>query len=290
MEAAQRLGYRPNRAARALAKGQSDLVALWAPRGGVRSSATLAAEFERLARSHGMDLVMRTAPFDEVQSALIDLEDWPIGFTVLFDCGEAPWIEMAGHLDHPVLAIGEAPVADVDCVFLDEGAACRLLLEHLASQGAKSVLHLSALSESDPDDLRAADMRESASGLKLKLTQNVCVDGSFAGVLATIRRTLEKGIPDAIGADTAVAGAAALRALSELGRRVPQDCLVAALSGGIEAQLIQPSLTTVDFPAGEVAQKAWRLLESRQVDSRRDPILDSVTPRLIVRESSKRSS
>lgn len=289
-EAAKRLGYRPNRAARALARGESDLVAYWAPRGRPAELDGLESELISLAESKGMEVVTRHPDFESPSAAAADLEDWPIGFTVLLDCGQAPWIGLTQGLDHPAVSIGASVDHHIDCVEFDLEQGALLAFQHLKSKGADSALHFSLTDPSDPSDSKLGLMKEAADRAGVKLRQRQCVDSTPAGIRSAVRHEAESsGIPKAVIADSDLAAQAVMRSLHELGIRVPEDCLVMGFWGSSFGETTVPSLTTVAFSESEAIQKAWRLLESRRVDARREPILETVSPRLVVRESTSKT-
>jgi LacI family transcriptional regulator len=78
----------------------------------------------------------------------------------------------------------------------------------------------------------------------------------------------------------------ALRACTEMGRRVPQDCAIVGCDDVLLAALVSPALTTVHIPTYNLGRQALGLLlaliheESEQVA----PI--TVSPHLVIRDSS----
>ncbi len=289
-EAAERMGYKPNRAARALAKGESDLIALWVPSRTVNDFWKLAEQLEMIARSKSMEVVLRTASFDDQFINSVDLEDWPIAATLLLDCGEAPWISSATKLDHPVASIGTIVSNHVDSVAFDVEQGARLAAEEFAEQNVSKALHISLADVTDPFDSRRALIKGAMSESGVVIDSLVCVDGSHAGIKASLKVKIEKsGVPQAIIADTDSAAIACIRALHDLGQSVPQDCLIIGFGGTADGEVSLPSLTTVAYPAAEAVEKAWILIDQRRSDPKRPPVHVKVSPRLIIRESSRRA-
>jgi LacI family transcriptional regulator len=79
-----------------------------------------------------------------------------------------------------------------------------------------------------------------------------------------------------------------MRALAEVGLRVPRDVAVVGFDDQDPSAYIQPSLTTIRQPMHEIGMEAGRLLFRRLNDPAMDPAKQRIVlePTLIVRESS----
>ena len=82
--------------------------------------------------------------------------------------------------------------------------------------------------------------------------------------------------------------AGSIKALAQHGRSVPQDCSVMAIGfGGNFANVVTPSLTTLEWSPYEISYQATLLMTDklRQKDLPAQQIL--VAPKLVIRESTK---
>jgi LacI family transcriptional regulator len=77
----------------------------------------------------------------------------------------------------------------------------------------------------------------------------------------------------------------ALRAIGEQGLRVPADISLAGFDDIPIASQLCPTLTTVRLEAEELGRRAAQVLFSRIEDSGRPPVRETMTTRLIVRQS-----
>lgn len=94
--------------------------------------------------------------------------------------------------------------------------------------------------------------------------------------------------PDALFVANNLMTVGALRALRDLGLRVPEDCMVVGFDDAPWAALVHPPLTVVSQPAYEIGKIAAELLFEARENPRREPREVLLQPELIVRESSRR--
>jgi DNA-binding LacI/PurR family transcriptional regulator len=80
----------------------------------------------------------------------------------------------------------------------------------------------------------------------------------------------------------------AMRAIHELGLRIPQDVCLATFDNEAWTAFAQPPLTVVDQPTYELGRKAGELLFQRMADNTSVPTLTTLQAQLIIRGSSVR--
>lgn len=82
--------------------------------------------------------------------------------------------------------------------------------------------------------------------------------------------------------------AGSIKALAQNGRSVPQDCSVMAIGfGGNFADVVTPSLTTLEWSPYEISYQATILMTEKLADDRFPGRQILVPPKLVVRESTK---
>lgn len=285
-DTAERMGYRPNRAAVALARGESDLVAFWVPSQTLSDYWQLAEAIESFSSERGKQLVIRRVPIDDDSNSAIDLEDWPVAATILLDCGQVSWISSAAKLEHPVVAIGAITSHRLDSVTFDLARGAELAAEEFVRRGVRNVLHMTLADPCDPFEFRRKFVLDAMQGSGLEVQSLLCVDSSPAGIREVLRNKCEKdGVPAAILADTDMAALSCLRTLAELEDPERRFCQVIGFGGSPLGELSSPSLTSVSFSAVDAVEKAWTLIAQRKLEPSRSPIHVKVSPRLLVRES-----
>ena len=79
-----------------------------------------------------------------------------------------------------------------------------------------------------------------------------------------------------------------IQAARELGRRIPADLSLVAMTSPRQAETFTPSLTTMDFPAAEMGRLGAELLirQLRRKEVKSEPIHRLLRAELTVRQSS----
>jgi len=286
-QAADDLGYRPNRLARALAEGRTNALGLLLPFYGL-----LAEHVARCALELGYEVVITPPPESTVESyveAAIALEDRQIEGLLL--CGDAETVrEYAASRRNgspPLVAIGSSPEVGVPLVTVDEEAGGYEIARYVLSLGHREVAFLClAQDEVRPTGREHGYVRAmTEAGLEPLIHQGpATLEGGRNGAREIIARA--PTVTALVSFNDAVA-MGALRGLFDSGRHVPGDVAVVGFDNTPQSRYCIPALTTMDLPVAEVAERAVGLLR-RQIDGGAEgpaegPIL--VDPHLVRRES-----
>ena len=270
---AREMGYRPNRAARALVMGRTNMIALASP--GVHRApyGELFERFVAAARLSGYETLHMDlgAPVESAVDGVMQV-DAPQ------DLARAEGLSTL-RLD----LTGMDPDADVR---FDAADAARVATAHLIDQGATRVVLLASASALKAPDGAATGYRESVPGEPLEIAAS---DDGPAAYVEALSRVLRRGEKvDGVVAVGTSAAIGAIRALANAGCRVPYDCRVAAVNGDEALACLVPSVTAVEAPLADLAVDA---AEALFVTLRPNPA-GMIGPRvrrgtLVVRESSQ---
>ena len=156
--------------------------------------------------------------------------------------------------------IVEAPRRSAyDVVAVNHFEVGRRLAGHLREAGAKRIAYLT-------QPHRAPCVRARQLGVKVG-SEGLALAGRavFAEPddLAAIRRILRRERPEAVACYNDRQAALLLQTLAKLGRRVPDDILVAGFDDVQYAKLTIPQLTTMHQPCEEIAAAVFGLLMDR---------------------------
>ena len=168
-----------------------------------------------------------------------------------------------------------------DLVAVDHFSVGRRLAEHLREAGAARIVYLTQPNRAPCVKARQLGVKIGSEGCALA-GESVFAEPDDADA---IRRMLQRERPDAIACYNDRQAALLLQTLGRLGKRVPDDVLVAGFDDVQFAKLTMPQLTTMHQPCEEIAKNAFRLLLDRIRDPRlpaRSVLLDSA---LVVRGS-----
>lgn len=186
-----------------------------------------------------------------------------------------------------VIALETLPGLQLPMVRVDNYAAARSAVAHLAGLGHRRIAHIAGPM---PDPM-SLDRRDGyLAGLKdagIEADPRLVVEGDFglAAGRAAIRKLDAEGISyTAIFAASDQMAVGAMGELRARGRNVPQDVSVVGFDDIVLAEAVEPPLTTVNQPRREIGQAAMALL-IEQLGGRADRP-DLVLPtRLVLRAS-----
>ena len=255
LAAMQELGYRPNKAARALRSGQ--FKNLGVTMFNLKSFGNIhtleGISVAAAAAGYSITLVPVRQP---TQANVIDafrnlVEQAVDGIILLIEAHLVDAAEVALPPGLPVVIVDSPQRADYPVVDNDQAQGARLVTEHLLELGHETVWHISGPSDSYPAMRREAAWRASLEAAGRTVPPAYPGDWSTA---AGYRWGLEiAGRPEitAVFAANDQMALGVLRALHERGRKVPEDISVVGFDDMPESDSFWPPLTTVrqDFDA-----------------------------------------
>lgn len=297
LEAAEQLGYRRNNAARALASGRTRSIGVVTLGTALYGPASLLMGVERVVRDTGYALrVVNTMEGDPagISGAVDSLLDQGVDGIVISEPIDEQMGDEAASLRSlrvavPVLVIGAPPPVTAPTVLTAGDGAdlmARTATEHLLALGHTTVHHLAG-----PQRWYAA--RDRLEGWRAALTAQgrdvppvVAGDWSAASGYAAGREFAEDTGVTAVFAANDDMAIGLIRALTEAGRRVPEDVSVAGFDDIPVAAYVTPPLTTVRQPFDAVAQEGLKRLVHAIENPKADPMASSGPPvDLVVRAS-----
>lgn len=263
LEAAKEMGYRPNRAAQALVRGRTNMVALWIPSQEAADNAPALEALSSLAAADGFELVTRLWNFGrEGASPAWVVDDWPVDGVLLLDCHRDGGY-FAPSSDVPVVSLGSLFHADRDHVGVDFRAGTTAAMDHLAQSGCERIAYLTANTSDHIGPKRAAYLSEcQARGLKPEVIS--VQRGDRAKLVSSLDTYISAhGAPDAIIAQTDDLAISIRRALADRGLSVPNDVMIVGHGGSEPGAYSMPSLTSIVQPTSEMCGHAWSILNDR---------------------------
>jgi LacI family transcriptional regulator len=265
---AKEMGYRPNRAAQALVRGRTDMVALWLPFVNSAHYARAQLEFAELAANDGFEIVTRLFNFSRATSDKTwEVDDWPVDGILMLDCHQPSTAEFAAPTGVPLVSLGALYDPGYDHVGVDIAVGVREAMAHLASEGCRRIAHLTCNADPQSEPRLAAYLAEcQARELEPELIKTqMC---SLGGARTTIREHVAAfGVPDAILAQTDDLAIAARRGLADSGIDVPADVLIVGCDGSEEGEFAFPSVSSIAQPESEMFQRSWQVLLNRMASS-----------------------
>ena len=304
--AAKKLGYRPNQFARSLRSRRSHTVGVMVfdmtdpyctlVLRGIENTLYESSFLPILTDVHNQRTRFERyleMLLDRRMEGLIVLANW-----LFLDIGLLGDVEKSSV---PTAIIGcELKTESISSVIVDNEAGAHAALEHLYSLGHRKIAFIrgpKTLADSAP---RWRGIRNFARSVGLELDQRLIVDlpesreplSSFEAGYKLTEELLKHRLPfTAILAFDDVTAFGAIRALTRVGLRVPEDCSVIGFDDVAAAALYTPPLTTIRQPmenmgaaaAGIVVEGINSTLEKRGLTG----VHRKITPELVARESTR---
>ncbi|MEU8226901.1 LacI family DNA-binding transcriptional regulator [Kribbella sp. NPDC048915] len=290
LAAIDKLGYRPNIAARNLAQGRSGVIAFAVPQLDRPYFASLAARMLDEAESFGWIVQFhQTGGRREAELALLT-ERHParLDGLVLSPLGLTAEDVERRDASLPLVLLGEkaGPGYPADHVGIDNREAGKVATEHLLELGRRHVMALAPGPRMTDD--RINGYRDALTAAGLPVDEDIVLPtGGLRGQDAerTLGAWLDQGNtpPDAVFAATDWLAMGAIRALVLRGLRVPQDVAVVGFDDIPYDLATLPTLTTVAPDRVAIARLALQALRDQRPDG--EPVRRQAPFSLVVRES-----
>lgn len=295
MEAAAKLNYHPNRVARAMATGRSHTLALVVS--DIRNPffAEVARGAEDAARASGCDLILCNTDLNaskqmEYIRSLIGKRVDGIVMNSVSPLSRADRAELASYAVPVVLLNPVAGSAEFSSVTADNAAGGVLAARHLISLGHRRIAHITGRNQQGNLNNRTHGFIRALAAAGIRKPYVLRGEHSSA---AAYELTLRMFSPEAAGRGnrpTALFAAndamafGAIRALQELGLRIPEDVSLIGFDNVELSAIVQPPLTTIHQPKSEMGRAAVEMLTARH-PSPQPPERRILGVRLVERES-----
>ena len=295
--AATDLGYRPNLAARSLARGRSDSIGLiiteWdlGDRPGSFFAQPLRGAMGEVSR-RSQQLVLLLASPNEAEDDRVRryLDGSHVdGALAVLETHSAHLPEMLQDTKVPVVYLGrpqDRGGEGYSFVDLDNRGGGRLATQEMVERGRTVIGTISGPSYMHDATERVAGWREALEAAGLRVPEPAEADFTAEGGEAAMARLLEEE-PDLDGVFIAsdLMATGALKAIRESGRRVPDDLSVVGFDDSIFAVTSSPPLTSVRQPLEEMGRLMVETLLAIIADPAAGPI-----QRILPAELERRSS
>jgi len=291
LQEAGKMGYAPNRMARALVTGCTHQIALW-----YQFSTTInhemSQQFQKLAKSTSYDLLSISNKGQAHNSGALAVDGGIFYGSISPDLVTPyPVVEML--VDLRGKSAGEPPRNDLILMPIEE--ASREAMRHLIEQQCRRIAYVSIPSMMGHYEPRyrayVREMREAQLPM-----ENISVeypdDGNYRhrAQMTFKKYFCEHGFPDALFCSNDDLAIGAYRTLRQMDRHIPTETAVIGCDDIEESQDHVPSLTSIQFPCQEICECAWEMLTSRIENPDLPPRTHTFKARLVKRQSTNRNN
>lgn len=178
-------------------------------------------------------------------------------------------------------------------VIIDNKMAAYQVTSHLVQQGCERIVHITGNLKRNVYAKRMEGYREALKDAKLPWKKEYLIVNELdedSGVEAARQILKMKPLPDGIFVTKDMTAAVCMQALKDAGIRIPEDIAIAGFNNDVISRIVQPKLTTIDYPGFQVGEIACRQLINhlKGVDDANISKTIYLKSSLIVRESSLR--
>ncbi|WP_172892542.1 LacI family DNA-binding transcriptional regulator [Micromonospora coxensis] len=258
------LGYRPNRAARALVTGRTQVIGVVTQNPTLYGPASMLVSLQQAAADRGYAVSVRALVTLDMQTILEAVERH-VAHRVAGVVVMAP-VESAGEAlarvpaGMPLVTVDGDPSDPVPLVTIDQRTGAREATRHLLDAGHRTVWHVSGPADRFGSASRVAGWRDALVAAGAEVPPVLEGDWSAASGFRCGQMLARMPEVTAIFAANDHLALGVLRALHEHGRRVPDDVSVVGFDDVPEAGYFTPPLTTVRPNFDAVARASLDLL------------------------------
>jgi DNA-binding LacI/PurR family transcriptional regulator len=285
------LGYRPNRAARALATGRSQVIGILAQSTALYGPASVLSAVERAVSAAGLVVAIASVPALDRSSitAAVDrlLNQAVEGIVVIAPVTSANEALDELPSDLPLVTIDGDHSRSSPLVTVDQRLGARMATEHLLRAGHSTVWHVAGPRDWFDAAGRLAGWQAALTDARAEIPPVIEADWSLAAGYRAGQVLARIDSAHAVFAANDHLAIGILKALRESGRRTPQDVSVVGFDDIPEAAYLDPALTTVRPDFAAVGTTTVELL-LEQINSGPSVVIERqqpIAPQLIVRDS-----
>ena len=296
---AKEMGYRSNNFASNLRRQRTNTIGVIVPRLNSNFMSTALAGIENIANNKEFNLIISQSLESykkEMANAATMFNNRVDGLLVslAYDTENIDHFEPFFKKNIPVIFFDRV-AEHINCtnIVIDNRKAAYDATTHLIMQGCKNIVHITAIPKRNVyvDRLRGYKDALEDNGIAFKNDNLIFGDLSQeAGVAAaeTIKSMKQK--PDGVFASNDYCAVGCMQILKQAGYKIPGDIAFVGFNNDPVSTVIEPNLTTVNYPGYQMGQVAAQNL----IDHLNGAVTLEITNRiilrsdLIIRESSKR--
>ncbi len=296
LELVDKLGYQPNRLAKALAGGKTNTVTFWMYRNKHPFFAWVIDELEQVANRHGYDLyVANIATLSEHRQAS-QRSQLPSDGVFAMDCGIwAEWIlERLPDRGTPIISMSTSLIANTDSVSLDMAEGIDQATRHLIDGGCRRILYFrhgpttlsEAPSEAYARPQAAYERAMDETGLETEILNAPTNDHRHVWRSCMSDYLGKHETPDGVVCRNDELAISAYRAFCDLGVTVGKDVSLVGCGGIEDLEYFPSPISTFVMPIRKMCETAWKLFEQRLANPDQPLQALSLHGKLAIRSSS----
>ncbi len=290
-EAIRELNYFPNTQARALVSGRSRILGLIVSEITNPFFPELIQVFEEVAVEHGYEILIGSTNYDpeRMQRCIRRMVERNADGVAVMTFGiEQPLLEQLADRRIPLVFVDLGPDRPgVSVLKVDYHHGIRQGVQHLAALGHRDISFVSGPLHLHSAQSRLAAFRKSLQECGIPVREKLIIEGDHAmegGVAAAEQLLAARTLPTAVICSNDMLAIGMMHQFARSGVRLPDDISLVGFDDIRIAEMMIPSLTSIQMSRAELARAAVAALRAHveKASPRREYNIDT---RLVVRQS-----
>ena len=266
---AQEMGYRSNTFARNLRTQRTNTIGVIIPRINSYFMSAVIAGMENVATSEGYNLIISQSSESvekETANAVTLFNNRVDGLLVslAYDTDSLAHFEPFIRRNVPIIFFDRtADHKESTCVQIDNVKAAYEATTHLIGLGRRHIIHITAPPKRNVYIDRLQGYKQALADQRIPFREDyviVCNLSQEAGADAAARIRQMNPLPDAVFVANDNCAVACMIALKQMGIRIPEDIAFVGFNNDPVSTVVDPNLTTINYPGYEMGQVAARNL------------------------------
>ncbi len=299
-ELAEELGYRSNHFARNLRNQRTETIGVIVPRLNSYFMSTVIAGIENVANNEGYNLIISQSSESEQKekaSAKTMFNNRVDGLLVSlsYDTNDLAHFDQFLRKNIPIIFFDRGEHHDnFTNVLIDNRKSAYEATKHLIEQGCKRIVHITAKPKRNVYVDRLNGYKQALTENNMEFSDENLIVGNLsleAGIDAAGVISKMDPLPDGVFVANDNCAVGCMLSLKQAGIQIPKDIAFVGFNNDPVSKVIEPNLTTINYPGYEMGEVAARNLINHLTGTYPIHSTNTIVLRseLIIRASSQRS-
>lgn len=263
------MGYRTNHFARNLRKQQTKTIGVLVHELNSNFITSVLAGIEKVTTDEGYDIIIAHSSESYAKEAanaknLFNKRVDGLIASLSFDTTGLEHFKPFVDKGVPVLFFDRVEQDGNNTVVVIDNAKCGYVAtQHLIEQGCKRIAHVTSSLKRNVYSQRYKGYRDALFDNEIEFDENLLMIGDLsekAGIEAAKKILRTKPLPDGVFITNDFVAAVCMRTLKEHGVSIPNDIAIVGFNNDAIGKLIEPALTTINYPGEDMGEIAARNL------------------------------
>jgi LacI family transcriptional regulator len=268
-ELAEELGYRSNHFARNLRNQRTETIGVIVPRLNSYFMSTVIAGIEHVANNEGYNLIISQSAESEQKEkmnakTMFNSRVDGLLVSLSYDTNDLSHFDQFSKKNIPVIFFDRGEQhANFTNVLIDNRKSAYEATTHLIKEGCKRIVHITANPKRNVYIDRLRGYKDALAENNIEFKEDYLIIGNLsleAGIEAAAKILNMDPRPDAVLVANDNCAISCMLSLKQSGIRIPDDIAFVGFNNDPVSKVIEPNLTTINYPGYEMGEVAARNL------------------------------